>query len=1141
MYPPPPPPNFHNQQQQQVPPGNGNIQGGQQRFQAPPGGGFGPPGGGFAPPGGAGFAPPPPPGNGGFAPPPPAQGKAAFAPPQQAGGSRGFGPPAGMMAPPPPHQQGGMEQVQNSMSTMSLGSGAPQQQQQGAQFGSAPGGFAPQPMFQGGGAPPPPGMQGQQGAMPPGTGQPQMQTFQPAAPSLYGQPGPPNQLQQQQQFSAPGATNSSAPPYAMPPGGVVGGQSGVFEETVDFGIQIPERLMRFTAKVMASTSNLGASSKLHFGAVMQPLAPTVANEDDVDVVNPGAAGIVRCKRCRTYINAFVSWVEQGRRWRCNICGQINECPSAYFCHLDEKNQRRDRSQRPELCKSVVEFIAPSEYMVRPPQTPAYFFIIDVSATAVRSGVLTNIANSIKRSLDDLPGSARTQVGFITFDNSVDYYLMKAGLSSPKMMVVADLKELFVPAPDDLLVNLEESRDVVDAFLDNLPNMFTNTQVMDSCLGPALKAAFTVTKHVGGKMLVFQSVLPTLGDGALKPRENLRMMGTHDEVKLLRPAVTWYKDTAVEFSRAQISVDMFLFPFQYIDSASLAELPKLTAGTLKTYAAFDSAVDGPKFESDLCRTLTQHIAFESVMRIRCTKGMRISNFYGNFLIRGTDLLALPNCTSDSVFAFDLVHDEQNFSSSVITIQGALLYTSSDGERRIRVLTQALPVSSLLSELFASVDAEAMCNLMAKQAIDIAIKSNLENARTRLQQICMDIMRVSKEGDRRAAVGYGPPGHSQQNDSGDKPLLDNLKLLPLYTLALIKNVTFRGGTDVHPDERVQFMQYLNGMRINEGNYFMYPRMFSIHDMDPNAGLPWSGPEEEEDDEIYAGRNRIVLPKVVTLSVENLSSDGVFLLDNSVEMYIWAGRSVDPAIMSSLFGIESFDGVEQSSQVQLRESGNDLASRLSSIVRALRDEKNLIPRVIIVVEGDVVKEQRFFWHLVEDRASFHGGNYNYPEFMNLVNRSGPAQPPPPGGMPGQGMPPGGMAPPGQGMPPGGMAPPGQGMPPGGMAPPGQGMPPGGMAPPGQGMPPGPPGQRMAPPGGMQRRNSFTGQTNAPSSFAPPPPPRSYGGPNSSSVPPPPMQHQQPPVQYPHQSSHIPPPPAPTMQQNNMPPPPPPPQFQR
>jgi hypothetical protein len=27
----------------------------------------------------------------------------------------------------------------------------------------------------------------------------------------------------------------------------------------------------------------------------------------------------------------------------------------------------------------------------------------------------------------------------------------------------------------------------------------------------------------------------------------------------------------------------------------------------------------------------------VMRVRCTRGMRISNFYGNFFIRGTDLL------------------------------------------------------------------------------------------------------------------------------------------------------------------------------------------------------------------------------------------------------------------------------------------------------------------------------------------------------------------------------------------------------------------------------------------------------------------------------------------------------------------------
>ena len=48
----------------------------------------------------------------------------------------------------------------------------------------------------------------------------------------------------------------------------------------------------------------------------------------------------------------------------------------------------------------------------------------------------------------------------------------------------------------------------------------------------------------------------------------------------------------------------------------------------------------------------------VMRVRATRGIRITNFYGNYLLRGTDLLALPNCTADSSFAVDLGYDEVN---------------------------------------------------------------------------------------------------------------------------------------------------------------------------------------------------------------------------------------------------------------------------------------------------------------------------------------------------------------------------------------------------------------------------------------------------------------------------------------------------
>lgn len=550
-------------------------------------------------------------------------------------------------------------------------------------------------------------------------------------------------------------------------------------------------------------------------------------------------------------------------------------------------------------------------MVRPPQPPSYFFVIDVSLTSVRSGMLKSVAKAISASLDSLPGSPRTQVGFLTYDDSVHYYSLKSGLSNPQMLVVADLVELFVPAPDDLLVNLQESREVVDTFLENLPTMFDKTTSQNACLGPALKAAFTVTKHIGGKMCVFQSTLPSLGDGALVPRENVQIMGTPDEVKLLRPSQNWYKDTAVEFSRAQISVDMFLFPRAYIDVASLADLPKITAGTLRTYPGFNHDVDGPRFESELCRSLTQYTAFEAVMRIRCTRGMRISNFYGNFFVRGTDLLALPNCTSDSVFAFDLVHDEQSVTSSVVTVQSALLYTSSQGERRIRVVTQAIPVTSLASEVIGSVDADVVSTLLAKQALDISIKTNLDNARNKLQQACVDLIRASKEGDKpRTVSGYAAPPpmqQQQQPEAENKPVPENLELLPLYTLALMKNVAFRGGTDVHPDERVHAMHRLNAMGVLESKHFIYPRMFSLHDMSPSAGLPSNAPSDDDDN--VAGQDCIELPRVLNLTVERLASNGIFLLDNGVDMFLWVGRSSDPAILNSMFGANSLEGIDMS----------------------------------------------------------------------------------------------------------------------------------------------------------------------------------------------------------------------------------------
>jgi protein transport protein SEC24 len=142
---------------------------------------------------------------------------------------------------------------------------------------------------------------------------------------------------------------------------------------------------------------------------------------------------------------------------------------------------------------------------------------------------------------------------------------------------------------------------------------------------------------------------------------------------------------------------------------------------------------------------------------------ITNFYGNFFIRGSDLLALPNVSCDTAFNVELAHEEVLAQGGIIAVQvcsipfpptplcnasvhrcistsqSALLYTSSNGERRICVHTLAKPVTTVLADLFRSVDAGAVTNMLAKVALDHALRMGLMPARRYLHTSLVDIVR------------------------------------------------------------------------------------------------------------------------------------------------------------------------------------------------------------------------------------------------------------------------------------------------------------------------------------------------------------------------------------------------------------------
>lgn len=453
-----PPPSLQAQQPFQPP----------RSFAAPPfppqaGGMAGPPRGPFGPPS-TGVPPqqqsmPPPQsfsgssmvsGGSSFAPPggPPVS-SAPFAPPVGGGGPFGAPAPPGMAAPPfgnaaPPE---GLQQPPQA----ALGGGAPSAF--GAPFGGPrggppgsgpPAGFGAFPQ-QTQPAPPAMGMPAAagpfgfaQGGGNGGSAFPNAANMGGGGPSNIG--GAPFGQQQvggaftQQQHAAP---SFSAPAVAQAP-----------MAEIDPSLQANPWHMNMTLGAVPRDVALMSKSALPLGVVCHPLA----SGPPLPIVSFGASGVVRCKKCRAYINPFVRFIDAGRRWRCNFCIYVNDVQPDYFSPCDENGRRADEKDRPELTRGSVEFIAPVEYMVRPPQAPAYVFVLDVSYSAVSSGVFATACATIRRALPFLPGGDRTLIGFITHDTSVHFYKIPRPDASgtpkvPSVLVVSDIDDIFTPVPE----------------------------------------------------------------------------------------------------------------------------------------------------------------------------------------------------------------------------------------------------------------------------------------------------------------------------------------------------------------------------------------------------------------------------------------------------------------------------------------------------------------------------------------------------------------------------------------------------------------------------------------------------------------------------------------------------------------------
>lgn len=544
-------------------------------------------------------------------------------------------------------------------------------------------------------------------------------------------------------------------------------------------------------------------------------------------------------------------------------------------------------------------------VVRAPRPLTFLFAIDVSFSSIRSGSLKATVDSIRESMygskeleeksqqeDSIgPGFGLphgSKVAIVTFDRSLHFYNLSPDLDQAQMLVVADIDEPFVPLSEGLLVDPWESKSVIEGLLENLPIIFAENMTAEAAFGAAIRGAQAALSTIGGQCNIFLSTIPTIGPGSLKHREDTALYGSDKEKQLFLPQDGFYRGVAEECVDAGIGINVFFFPSQYIDVATIGTLSGLTGGELFFHPRFDMVRDRHRLDSQIKRVVLRESGYNATMRIRCSNGLHVTDHYGNFFMRNNTDLELAVIDADKAVVAALKHEGKLDEKSEAHFQSAILYTSADGERRVRCSNVAVPITSLLGNVFRYADLDSTMTYFTKSSIVLAQQKTLRDVRHMLTERCVKILLAYR---RNCASSTSP---------GQLILPESFKLLPLYILCIIKSKAIKGG-NVTSDVRTYFMRHLRGLGCGATMQLLYPRMIAIHNMQEGDGEPI------KDGNAQFLTRRIKSPPLLRPSYLRMEPHGVYLVGNGEYYLLWIGGHVSGKLLEDLYGVNTIEELD------------------------------------------------------------------------------------------------------------------------------------------------------------------------------------------------------------------------------------------
>lgn len=491
------------------------------------------------------------------------------------------------------------------------------------------------------------------------------------------------------------------------------------------------------------------------------------------------------------------------------------------------------------------------------------------------------------------------------------------------------------------------RTIISSLLTMLPQMFSAIKNPEPALLSTLTSCVSALEKTGGKVICSLSALPTWGPGRLFMRDDGKHPGGEIDKKLFTTEHPGWRKLGERMAAAGVGTDFFLAAPTggYLDIATVGYVAALTGGETFYYPNFIAGRDNAKLSLEVKHAVTRETGYEALMKVRCSNGLQVSAYHGNFIQHsfGADL-EIGVIDADRAIGITFKHDGKLDPKLDAHFQSALLYTTANGERRVRCCNIVASVSDVVKESIKFVDQDAVYAILAKEAATklASTATSLKDIRLGLQEKTVDVM-----------AGYRKHFVSQSYPPAQLVMPDKLKEFCMYMLSLIKCRAFKGGNETS-DRRVHEMRMIRGMGCLELSLYLYPRMIAVHNLQPEEGFadPATG--------------HLKLPPTMRNTFSKVEPGGVYLMDNGQQCILWFHAQTSPNLIQDLFGedkerLQDLDAY--TSQLPVLET--HLSAQVRNVIefwRTVRGSKGLT--IQLARQGIDGAEYEWARALVEDR---------------------------------------------------------------------------------------------------------------------------------------------------------------------------------